>query len=357
MTLQNQQIFKQFDVSQDPGKPTSESLEVLNQMANLSRNRRSSTQNVSLYNLYKNRSYRCSIDMMGNALIQPTMYFNIRNIPMFSGPYMITSVRHRVTENGFDTSFEGIRQPFYSLPKIDNFIQSLNQNILTSIQETIQQNESKKLTDPNTIIQEKNNVLSNIIAEETLSSNQDCASEINNRYLGFVQIESPKQTYQTLQGMKNLIGSKFANKGYKETLQYYTQLMFCFIYVDTGNSTGFKSYENNFSTIDLKTYYANYSDFFNKKYFCVNRGTDVNYPVVSFIDIDTFLNFAINKVTGLIQTTLITSLDLAEYLSELYVTKYPVPKSEKVWTEMTITDKQKIIDRFTESIEKYNSLI
>ena len=57
--------------------------------------------------------------MMGNALIQPTMYFNVRNIPMFSGPYMITTVKHRITENGFDTSFEGIRQPFYSLPKID----------------------------------------------------------------------------------------------------------------------------------------------------------------------------------------------------------------------------------------------
>ena len=356
ITLQNQQIFKQFDVAQDPGKPTSESLEVLNQMANLSRNRRTSTQNVSLYNLYKNRSYTCSVDMMGNALIQPTMYFNVRNIPMFSGPYMITNVRHRITENGFDTYFEGIRQPFYSLPKIDNFIQSLNQNILTSIQETIQQNESKKLTDPNTILQEKNNVLSNVAAEETLSANQDCATEINAKYLGFTQVETPQVTTITFQEMKNQIRQKFADKGYREKLDLYTELMFSFIYVDTSTSTGFKSYENNFSTIDLKQYYDNYSNFFNKKYYCVNRGTNINYPIVSFIDLSSFLNFAINKVEGLIQTTT-SATNLSEYLAELYVTRYPLPKSEKVWTEMTATDKTIILEKFTQARNEFKSLI
>ena len=133
MTSQNQQIFKQFSISQTPGKPTSESLEMLNQMSNMSRNTRSSTQSVSLYNLYKNRSYDCSVDMMGCALIQPMMYFNVRNIPMFSGPYMIRSVTHNITESGFETTFDGSRQPFYSLPKIDNFLQTLNVKLLSTI--------------------------------------------------------------------------------------------------------------------------------------------------------------------------------------------------------------------------------
>lgn len=60
---QNQQIFKNFSVGQDVGKPTAESLEMLNQMANQSRNRSTGSQNVSLYNLYRNRSYECSVDM------------------------------------------------------------------------------------------------------------------------------------------------------------------------------------------------------------------------------------------------------------------------------------------------------
>ena len=97
---------------------------MINQMANQSKNRGVATQSVSLYNLYRNRSYTCSIDMMGNALMQPMMYFNLRNVPMFSGPYMITKVSHTIGEGDFKTSITGTRQPFYSLPKIDNFIQN-----------------------------------------------------------------------------------------------------------------------------------------------------------------------------------------------------------------------------------------
>ena len=69
--------------------------------------------------------------MLGNALIQPMMYFNVRNIPMFSGPYMITSVSHNISEGEFSTTFKGTRQPFYSLPKIDSFIQSLSLDIIS----------------------------------------------------------------------------------------------------------------------------------------------------------------------------------------------------------------------------------
>ena len=356
MTLQNQQIFKQFDVAQDPGKPTSESLEVLNQMANLSKNRRSSTQNVSLYNLYKNRSYRCSVDMMGNALIQPTMYFNVRNIPMFSGPYMITSVKHRISENGFDTSFEGIRQPFYSLPKIDNFIQSLNQNILKSIQQTIQQNETKKLSDPATIEQEKANVLSNVVAEDKLTSNQDCNSEINPKYLGFTQTEFPAVTRVTFLEMQRSIGTFLVSKNYRgDSLRQYTSLLFSFLYVDSSTNTGFETYENNYSTIDLRQYFTNYSDYFNKKYYCINRGQNVNFPIVSFIDLNSFIDFAFNKVSGLIQNTA-SSITLAEYFAELYVTKYPVPRDPKVWTEMTIEDKATLVAKFNDAIRVYRSL-
>jgi hypothetical protein len=36
-------------------------------MANQGGNRGGATQSVSLYNLYKNRSYTCNIDMLGNV--------------------------------------------------------------------------------------------------------------------------------------------------------------------------------------------------------------------------------------------------------------------------------------------------
>ena len=51
--------------------------------------RKTFTQTVGLYNFYKMRSYECQIESLGNAMIQPTMYFNLRHVPMFNGPYMI----------------------------------------------------------------------------------------------------------------------------------------------------------------------------------------------------------------------------------------------------------------------------
>ncbi len=356
ITLQNQQIFKQFDVAQDPGKPTAESLEVLNQMANLSRNRRSSTQSVSLYNLYKNRSYRCSVDMMGNALIQPTMYFNVRNIPLFSGPYMITGVKHRISENGFDTTFEGIRQPFYSLPKIENFIQSLNEKILTSIQEQIQENETKKLSDPNNVIAEKNKIMSNIAAQQTLTANQDCNSAITEYYAGFTLVETPTKTNVTFSEMKNMIIQKLGAVGYTTTIEQYSILLFSFIHVDSSTQQGFESYENNYSTIDLKQFYgSSFFEFINRKYYCVNRGTNVNDPIVSFISLDRFLDFAITKVQGIL-TKDVTVGTLASELAELYVRYYPTTKNVNIWTDLTKTDKDILIDKFQRAINQYLSL-
>jgi hypothetical protein len=82
--------------------------------------------------------------MMGNAMIQPTMYFNLRYVPMFSGPYMIQKVNHSITPGHFETTFEGIRQPTASLPKVDNYIQSLKTTLLQSIIEKNKKDRQEK---------------------------------------------------------------------------------------------------------------------------------------------------------------------------------------------------------------------
>jgi hypothetical protein len=61
------------------------------------------------------------------------MYFNLRHVPMFHGPYMITSVNHSISPGNFETVVEGIRQPTASILKIDNYIQTLKVNLLTTI--------------------------------------------------------------------------------------------------------------------------------------------------------------------------------------------------------------------------------
>jgi hypothetical protein len=365
MTRQNQQIFKSFSVAQDPGKPTSESLEMLNQMANLDKNRRSTTQSVSLYNLYKNRSYTCSVDMMGDALIQPMMYFNIRNIPMFSGPYMITKVSHSVSENGFETQFEGTRQPFYSLPRIDNFVQTLNVKILSTIQSKIQERETKLREGSDNVQFQRNNVLANIQSQETLTKNQDCQTNINPKYFQYTAIDNPIQTSQTTKELFNTIVEvlKINNVGNitDTKFQIYANILFTFIYVDTGNSSKITGYENNYSTINLKEFYGpSFTNYINKKFYCVKRGNDNNLPVASFTSFQSFVEFAFNRIVnilGSVESDIKSGLSTEQTYAKQYVLNYPINQPTNVYTSLVETNEIKLIEaEFVKAINVFKSV-
>jgi hypothetical protein len=362
MTSQNQQIFKQFSVGQTPGKPTSESLEMLNQMSNMDRNKRSTTQSVSLYNLYKNRSYECSVDMMGCALIQPMMYFNVRNIPMFTGPYMIRKVTHNITENGFETSFEGSRQPFYSLPRIDNFLQTLNIKILSTIEAKIQEKEKKNLNSTTNILNQQQNVLANIKSDEQLTKNQDCGLSANSRYYGYTVIDVPAQTSKTSRELYNSIISYLTTSGYKDDdLVLLSLIMFTFIYVDSGNSTGISAYENNYSTIDLVQLYGDsFTTYIDKKYYCVSRGTNTNLPIAKFKSFETFIQFVYTRTVGLLNTFK-TNVDGSaqssiDELSKLYVIEYPIQQNQDVWNKMSEQDQTLVKQEFKNAFYLFDSL-
>jgi hypothetical protein len=362
ITRQNQQIFKSFSVNQDPGKPTSESLDMLNEMANLSKNRRSTTQSVSLYNLYKNRSYSCSVDMMGNALIQPMMYFNLRNVPMFSGPYMITKVTHDISETGFDTTFDGIRQPFYSLPKIDNFVQTLNLKLLSTLEEKIQQKERSNRLDDNNIIFQKDNILSNIKSDEKLTNTQDCQERINPRYSTYTGIDTPIKTTQTIKELYNAIIDvlKTNNVGSIDSQEFkiYAYTMFTFIYVDSGNNNGISGYENNYSTINLKEVYGpSFTNYITPKFFCVTRGTNSNLPVASFRSFKDFLTFVFNRVVNVLPNLIQDSgLSREQNLAKQYILNFPINQPENVYTTMTEQDLKLVENEFKKAIDIFLSV-
>ena len=133
----NQSIFYSIQLDQNPAAATTEANRVTTDMAMGASGRKVSTQSVSLYNLYKNRSYECRVEALGNVMIQPTMYFNLRHVPMFRGPYMIQSVEHVIDSGSFKTFFTGTRMPVYSLPLISQQIMSINQNLLGDLVQSI----------------------------------------------------------------------------------------------------------------------------------------------------------------------------------------------------------------------------
>ena len=133
----NQGIFYSIQLDQNPAAATTEGNKVITDMAMGASGRKVNTQSVSLYNLYKNRSYECRVESLGNVMIQPTMYFNLRHVPMFRGPYMIQSVEHVIDSGSFKTFFTGARMPVYSLPLISKQIMSINQNLLSDLVQSI----------------------------------------------------------------------------------------------------------------------------------------------------------------------------------------------------------------------------
>lgn len=69
-----------------------------------------------IFSIFSNRSYTCTIEMMGCANIMPMMYFQLNNIPMFKGAYMITKVSHNITPGNMTTTFTGVRVNRNQLP-------------------------------------------------------------------------------------------------------------------------------------------------------------------------------------------------------------------------------------------------
>jgi hypothetical protein len=104
---ENQSIFKELTLDQSEYSETNESLAVTDSIANSYNNIGNVGQN--LFNVYVNRAYNCKVVMMGNAMIQPFMYFQLHNVPMFRGAYIIVKVEHSITPNTMTTTITGNR--------------------------------------------------------------------------------------------------------------------------------------------------------------------------------------------------------------------------------------------------------
>lgn len=126
---QNQSYFKNVSLSMSDHQVTEFSVrnEVAISYANNRGPRETTVIGQDLYSVFSNYSYSCTVTMLGDAQITPLMYFQLNNIAMWKGAYMITSVRHNITVQGMETEFVGVRQSRNSVPfKKDDLDMVLN---------------------------------------------------------------------------------------------------------------------------------------------------------------------------------------------------------------------------------------
>ena len=292
---QNQSIFNGFTVGQDSKLDTAETYQMLYDMRNQGSGKGAASQSAGLYDLYKTRSYKCSVNMLGNAMIQPTMYFNLRHIPMFSGPYMITSVNHTISPGKFDTSFEGVRQAVASLPLPTDYLAVLKQSLITKSQELVKQKITGKASNGN-IVNNSSEVVSKATQELKIAESLDCGTSLNAKYKSYVKLNNSdkEDSVFNFKEMKTEIYNVVSpltrlNNTEKAKLN---QIIFCSFYLTSGNKNGFSSINNNFASIDLTSDLANLSRYINKNsYVCLTNDAEIVKPYAVFDTLSQSISF------------------------------------------------------------------
>ena len=142
----NQGIFKSISLDMQQHKNIAPTFQVLADLGSQASGQKVAQQSQSLYNFYRSKSYTCQITSMGNAMIQPTMYFNLQRVPLFYGPYLIMSVNHTINSNDFITQFEGIRVSKYSLQQPNQLVISANKKILEAYKNKLRKQSGETIT-------------------------------------------------------------------------------------------------------------------------------------------------------------------------------------------------------------------
>jgi hypothetical protein len=318
----------------DAGKATSEAIVALLDMSNQANGRNSTTQNVGYYEYYKQRSYACQVVSMGNALIQPTMYFNLRHVPMFNGPYLITEVKHTVQPGTFQTSFSGIRQGIYDLPAIDNYLQSINQNLLTQIESLLKVKKDSTVSERITEINKAAQIQQT--GSNVAAATNSCINGLASVYISYGDFITTTSTSLNATQLVDAIKAKTSNP----RLQL---LIYMICYVRTFKGKIFNGYNNNYATIELtKDYYSRSDYFVPGKSACVEVQTlngKVSKPIAIFESIDKFLDFMISSLT--------TDIDRIYGDTGLGITKYYAC----YWSNPSVTEEyfdSKEISEFTQ---------
>jgi hypothetical protein len=230
--------------------------------------------------------------MMGNAMIQPTMYFNLRHVPMFSGTYMIQEVNHTIGPGTFETIFKGTRQSISNLQKVDSYIQTLKTNLLTSIIEKNKQDKQAAIKENGTkgtdVISETNDKVKQSTDKPANGSSDypNCVPISN--YGQYTKIDSPTTTKSKY---KDAIGTIIAQTA-DQKLRY---LVFATIYLGSSNGTELETKENNYSGVDLLQNWGQTGlSYFNQQFYC--NSSNVSYAI--FSDLPKHVAFLIARFSG-----------------------------------------------------------
>ena len=125
---QNNHLFKSIRLNMNNPVMTDQSIKVMSMIADLGsgNNQKIVFYGQDTYPIFNTYAYNCEIEMMGNAQIMPLMYFQLMNIPMWRGAYMIYEVSHHMTPGNMVTRFKGMKMSSTSIPYNSEFMTNVS---------------------------------------------------------------------------------------------------------------------------------------------------------------------------------------------------------------------------------------
>ena len=345
--LQNQSIFKNITVSQDLGKPTSESLYQEYEMANLANGTTTSTQNVSLYNLYKLRSYEASVNSFGNVMIQPNMYFILRNMPLFGGTYMITSVSHSISIGNFETTFTGTRMGVFTLPTVDQLLQTIKRELLQNIIQESKTSQNTISPLPNRTQSEISAIAIDNIDKQANPSTANC--EPSGATFTEYVVTAITTTTLTYFQVETYINENITDNERK-------QLIYTLILLENDSGSGLKVYNNNFANIPVTTDIiggANKQYIIDKSYICLEINS-VSQPYFVFSTPENSVKLLDARFGRIFKNKVLNfanSVEYAKEFAECYLKYFPY-QTDIDYDTFKETNKTEL-DKLQETIKKY----
>jgi hypothetical protein len=363
----NQGMFYSIQLDQNTAAATTEANMVVTNMANRAGGRPTTNQNVSLYNLYKNRSYECRVESMGNMMIQPTMYFNLRYVPMFRGPYMIQSVEHTIDGGQFRTFFTGVRMPVYSLPLIEQQLISINQNLLTELVQSVRRTKETESTAAQPAVNTitiGNSILTNV--KYTPGFQSECFADIQNaniNYQRFTGVENTQQSI-TFSDLCSLIGQN-------ATTNPLRAIIFFMAYINGHDDNKVYSFNNDLGGTPLgglpfpQISYGGRDVYFKKEYACKSNQNGTALPYAIFESYENSIKFIRDYFspngstnTGILFSDPAYTWDTKEkYIGamvEIYLRYWPQGRTKEEverWSKNNKTSVEKIIKYAERAIE------
>ena len=298
------------------------------------------------------------------------MYFNLRNVPMFSGPYQIQNVSHSIGPGSFTTSFSGTRQPVYEISAQDSYLQTIYKNFVTPLLNKVKNETSANVT--TNIIGQQNSKMNTVNGPNTSTLSNQCGQFLVSPFDVFTYSAST-QTIISEASIVNAIKPTVTNTA----LRYY---IFIIGYIANYDGTAFKVNSNNFGNIPLNQSHLGDNDLYisgvTNSYFCQSSGNGQILPTAAFSSVtnpitvltnkflslankDTFLsNLTTTQLTAITLTNSATtpSLEVVEGFSKLYITTWPNLVNENVYLQLQPSDKILLNNKIINAINRANVL-